>query len=80
MTVYPVPVAINQPLTFSTSLTTEELRGATLEIYDLTGRLVRTITNLSPEMSIPGFSSLGMYVGRVTTKNNGTMNLQFVVQ
>ena len=80
MTVYPVPVAINQPLTFSTSLTTEELRGATLEIYDLTGRMVRTMTNLSPEMSIPGFNSIGMYVGRVTTKNNGTMNLQFVVQ
>jgi hypothetical protein len=80
MSVYPVPVGMNQPLTFDTTLSAEELRGATFEIYDMTGRLVRTITNLSPQMSITGFGSIGMYIGRVITRNNGTMNIQFVVQ
>jgi len=80
MSIYPVPVSINQPLTLSTTLTADELRGAKLEIYDITGRLHRTVTNLSPEMTIHGFSITGMYIGRVITQNNGTMNIQFVVQ
>jgi hypothetical protein len=78
-TVYPVPVGQNQSLIFTTSLSLDELAGATLEIYDATGLLQRKITDIYPQMSIPGFNSDGAYFGRLTTKNNGTQNFRFIV-
>ena len=78
VTVYPVPVKQSQPLSFSTSLSDEELADAILEIYDVTGILQRKIVNIHSQMSIPGFNS-GVYFGRLITLNNGISNFRFIV-
>ncbi|MCL2098355.1 MAG: FG-GAP-like repeat-containing protein [Bacteroidales bacterium] len=80
MRVYPVPVGRNQPLTFETSLTAAELAGARIEIYDMAGSLQRSISNLSPTMTISGFNNTGIYIGRIITRNNEVTTIQFLVQ
>jgi hypothetical protein len=80
VSLYPIPVAMSQPLTFSTTLSAEELAGARLEVYDILGGLQRTITGLSPEMTITGFSMPGVYVGRLVTQSRGVAVIKFIVQ
>ena len=79
ITVYPVPVKQNQPLILDTSLSEDELKGATLEIFNAIGMLQRKITNLSPQMSIPGFTTSDVYLGRLVTLNSGIQNFRFIV-
>ena len=77
--VYPVPVAINQPFTLDTSLSAEELEGATLEIFDATGKMQRKMTVLNRKMSVEGFKIEGLYIGRLQTRNNGVHSFKFIV-
>jgi len=79
ITAYPIPVKTSQSLTLDTSLSGDELKGAVLEIYDTTGLLKRQMTNLSPQMTIDGFSISGIYFGRLITVNSGIHNFRFIV-
>ena len=79
LSVYPVPVKQGQPITFATSLSSEELEDARLEIYDVTGVLRRTVTNLSPQMAIPGLKDSGVYFGRLITATHGVHNIRLIV-
>jgi hypothetical protein len=80
VSVYPVPVKVNQPFTFTTTLTAEELDGATLELYNATGKLTRKLTNLTPQMHLDGFEVQGFYFGRIITRNNGLQEIKIIVQ
>ena len=79
VSIFPAPAKKNMPLTFSTSLTVDELAGARLEIYDMMGNLHRVITDVSPQMSIEGINMPGVYAGQLVTQNNGTAIIKIMI-
>ena len=79
MAVYPMPLKVNQRFVFTTSLSEAELAGATLDIYNAMGQLDRKITNLSPQMSLDGFNTQGVYFGRLVLRNGSAGNIKFVI-
>jgi len=68
--VYPVPANVRQEITIELDLTSEELEGAVLDIYNVNGAQVRHITELQPITQIEGFVAQGTYFGRILTGTN----------
>ena len=77
--VYPVPANVLQEVTIELDLTTEELQGAILDIYDVTGKVINHITNLTPVTKVAGFKAQGTYFGRILTGTNEIKTVKFVI-
>ena len=77
--VYPVPANVLQEVTIELDLTTEELQGAVLDIYDVTGKLINHITELNPVTKVAGFKAQGTYFGRILTGTNEIKTVKFVI-
>ena len=77
--VYPVPANVRQEITIELDLTSEELDGAVLDIYTVTGALVNHVTDLRPITKIEGFKAQGTYFGRILTGTNEIKTVKFVI-
>ncbi len=77
--VYPVPANIQQVVTVEIPLSAEELEGAVLDIYDVTGSLVNHISTVEPVTKVSGFKAQGTYFGRITTADNDVKTVKFII-
>ena len=77
--VYPVPANVRQEITIELDLTAEELDGAVLDIYSVTGALINHVENLQPITKIEGFKAQGTYFGRILTGTNEIKTVKFVI-
>ena len=77
--VYPVPANVHQEITIELDLTDEELQGATLDIFDVTGQLVQHMTNILPVTKVSGFNAQGTYFGRILTGTNEIKTVKFII-
>jgi hypothetical protein len=77
--VYPVPANVRQEITIELDLTAEELEGAVLDIYNVTGALINHVTDLTPITKIEGFKAQGTYFGRILTGTNEIKTVKFVI-
>ncbi len=77
--VYPVPANVQQVVTVEIDMTAEELEGATLDIYNVTGAIINHITNVEPITKVAGFKAAGTYFGRITMANGETKTVKFVI-
>ena len=77
--VYPVPANIQQVITVEFDMTEEELEGAVLDIYDVTGSIINHVENVEPVTKVSGFKAQGTYFGRLTTANNEIKTVKFVI-
>lgn len=76
---YPVPANVRQEITIELDLTSEELEGAILDIYSVTGAHIRQVTDLQPITKIGGFQAQGTYFGRILTGTNEIKTVKFVI-
>ena len=77
--VYPVPANVRQEITLELDLTSEELEGAVLDIYSMTGAHVGHVIDLQPITKIEGFKAQGTYFGRILTGTNEIKTVKFVI-
>ena len=77
--VYPVPANVRQEITIELDLTSEQLEGAVLDIYNVTGALIDHVTDLQPITKIEGFKAQGTYFGRILTGTNEIKTVKFVI-
>ena len=77
--VYPVPANVRQEITLELDLTSEELDGAVLDIYSVTGAHINHVTDLRPITKIEGFKAQGTYFGRILTGTNEIKTVKFVI-
>lgn len=77
--VYPVPANVRQEVTIELDLTAEELEGAVLDIYSVTGALINHMTDLKPITKVEGFKAQGTYFGRILTGTNEIKTVKFVI-
>ena len=77
--VYPVPAHVSQEVTVELNLTDEELNGAILDVYDVKGVHVKTITNLTPNTKVGNFDAQGTYFGRIITGTNEIKTVKFII-
>jgi hypothetical protein len=77
--VYPVPANVRQEITIELDLTSEQLEGAILDIYSVTGAHIEHVTNLQPITKIEGFKAQGTYFGRILTGTNEIKTVKFVI-
>jgi len=79
MKVYPVPAHTDEPIWIELDLTTEEVQGAYLDIYDAKGAHIRQLQVTGTKMQIDGFKTQGTYFGRITTSTNEIKAVKFVI-
>jgi hypothetical protein len=60
-------------------MTDEELNGAILDIYDVRGAHVRSISNLTPITKVGSFGAQGTYFGRIITGTNEIKTVKFII-
>ena len=77
--VYPVPANVRQEITLELDLTSEELDGAVLDIYNVTGSHISHVTDLRPITTIEGFKAQGTYFGRILTGTNEIKTVKFII-
>jgi hypothetical protein len=77
--VYPVPAHASQEVTIELNLTDEELNGAILDIYDVKGAHVQTLTGLTPVTKVSNFGAQGTYFGRIITGTNEIKTVKFII-
>jgi len=77
--VYPVPAQVDEPVFVELDLTPEEMYGATLEIYDAKGALVKSMPVVSSLTEIAGFKAQGAYYGKITTGTNEIKAVKFLI-
>ena len=77
--VYPVPANTTQEVTVELNLTDEELDGAILDIYDVRGAHVKTVSNLTPITKVGNFGAQGTYFGRIITGTNEIKTVKFII-
>ena len=77
--VYPVPANVRQEITIELDLTSEQLEGAVLDIFSVTGAHIDHVTNLQPITKIEGFKAQGTYFGRILTGTNEIKTVKFVI-
>jgi len=77
--VYPVPANVRQEITIELELTSEELEGAVLDIYSVTGAHISHVTDLQPITKIEGFKAQGTYFGRILTGTNEIKTVKFII-
>ena len=77
--VYPVPANVRQEITIELDLTSEQLNGAVLDIYSVTGAHISHVTDLQPITKIQGFTAQGTYFGRILTGTNEIKTVKFII-
>ena len=77
--VYPVPADVQQVVTVEFDMNAEDLKDATLDIYDVTGSLINHISNVEPITHVTGFKASGTYLGRITFATGETKTVKFVI-
>ena len=77
--VYPVPANVHQEITIELDLTSEQLNGAVLDIYSVTGAHISHVTDLQPITKIAGFTAQGTYFGRILTGTNEIKTVKFII-
>ncbi len=77
--VYPVPANVRQEITIELDLTSEELEGAVLDIFSVTGAHINHVVDLQPITKIEGFKAQGTYFGRILTGTNEIKTVKFVI-
>ena len=77
--VYPVPAHVQQEVTIELDLTSEELEGAVLDIFSVTGAHISHVTDLQPITKIEGFKAQGTYFGRILTGTNDIKTVKFII-
>ena len=77
--VYPVPANVQQVVTIELNIPVEDLEGATLDIYNVTGALVDHITKVEPVTRVAGFKAAGTYFGHIMMANGETKTVKFVI-
>jgi hypothetical protein len=77
--VYPVPANVRQEITIELDLTSEELDGAVLDIFSVTGAHIDHVIDLQPITKIEGFKAQGTYFGRILTGTNEIKTVKFVI-
>ena len=77
--VYPVPANTTQEVTIELNMTEEELEGAILDIYDVRGAHVKSISNLTPITKVGNFGAQGTYFGRIITGTNEIKTVKFII-
>ena len=77
--VYPVPANVRQEITIELDLTSEQLNGAVLDIYSVTGAHISHLTDLQPITKIEGFTAQGTYFGRILTGTNEIKTVKFII-
>ena len=77
--VYPVPANVRQEITIELDLTSEQLDGAVLDIYSVSGALINHVTDLQPITKISGFTAQGTYFGRILTGTNEIKTVKFII-
>ena len=77
----PNPVPVGGTVTFGVGLTASERSGATINVYNSTGALVRT--EAVPEegdITMPCYFSPGVYIARLTDSTGRTYQGKFIVR
>jgi len=77
--VFPVPAQVDEPVWVEVDLTPEELEGATLEVYDAKGALVKQIKVVGRITEVTGFKAQGAYYGKITTGTNEIKSVRFLI-
>ena len=77
--VYPVPANTTQDVTVELNMTDEELEGAILDIYDVRGAHVKTVSNLTHITKVGNFGAQGTYFGRIITGTNEIKTVKFII-
>ena len=77
--VYPVPANTTQEVTIELNMTEEELEGAILDIYDVRGAHVKSLSNLTPITKVGNFGAQGTYFGRIITGTNEIKTVKFII-
>ncbi len=77
--VYPVPANTTQEVTIELNMTDEELEGAILDIYDVRGAHVKSLSNLTPITKVGNFGAQGTYFGRIITGTNEIKTVKFII-
>jgi hypothetical protein len=75
--VYPNPVQSLKEFTIEADYSVQQLKGSVINIYNLSGQLVTTVTNVSPKMVVLAPSTSAIYVVILTLADgqNKTVNL-----
>ena len=77
--VYPVPANTTQEVTIELNMSEEELEGAILDIYDVRGAHVKSMSNLTPITKVGNFGAQGTYFGRIITGTNEIKTVKFII-
>jgi hypothetical protein len=79
MKVYPVPARTQESITIEVKLSSEQLDGAILDIYDAKGSFIKQVEVNDIITRIDGFTVPGVYFGRITTGTNEIKTVKFVI-
>jgi len=79
MSVAPNPARRFQEITIYTSLSQEELEGAVLNLYTITGQHLKEVRITSNIIKIEGFASPAAYIGKITTGTKETKTVKMIV-
>jgi len=79
MKVYPVPARTQESITIEVKLSSEQLDGAILDIYDAKGAFIKQVEVNDIITRIDGFTVPGVYFGRITTGTNEIKTVKFVI-
>ena len=77
--VYPVPAGLKETVTIEVKLTSEELNGAVLDIFDAKGAFIKSVQVNDIVIKVDGFTTPGAYFGRITTGTNEIKTVKFVI-
>ncbi len=69
ISLFPNPVDNSNNVTISTSFTQVELGGATIIVSDVYGRVIRTMQQIPPTMTMQAPTATGMYIITLTLQN-----------
>ncbi|MFH6937527.1 MBG domain-containing protein [Flavobacterium sp. FlaQc-30] len=77
---YPNPVRSLSELTIESDYSAEELKDSRINIFDLSGKLVTTINNVSPKVVVTAPSSTGIYVVVLSLANGQHKTINLLVR
>ena len=77
--VYPVPAHVDEPVYIELNLTSDELEGAYIDIYDAKGAHLKHIEGVTQKVRVDGFNAQGVYFGSITTGTNEIKAVKFII-
>lgn len=80
MKLYPNPVQSLRELTIESDYSAEELKDSRINIFDLSGKLVTTVNNVSPKVIVTAPSSTGIYVVVLSLANGQHKTINLLVR